>query len=476
VLTLRLLAPLALASQTLGDDSFYFGDLHVHTGYSGDGGSSDVGHCAGPNGCGAFSEVFDDARANGLDFIALADHLNGFRAMSEPDWSTYLAAILTADDPEHGFVSIPGGEIWSDDPIGPLGHHTLLMWEDASTLASLTLEQARHGPTEQLVDCAELWQWADTLSSGFGAISLIPHHPATLDPNGIDWRCFDDRYAPSVEVYSRHGNSLEGGSEWDVPGAGVVSDGYAAVALDPERYGLAFGFVGGTDAHDTRPGVTCQTDGMIPEHLYGGGLTGVVLEAGAPFDRMAIRDAMIDRRTYATTGPTVPLELTWSADGTVLGGLGALLDVPNDAELQLDVRLPEADAPFVDAVIAVSPHGSWELPQQGADTWSTRISAADLEEWLYVRVQLDGSAYHSSPCEDGGDDALEYLWSSPSFITLVDPVDPDDTGPADDTGPPPQPPDDCAGCAASPGAGALAGALAFVLVRHRTSRAARQRA
>lgn len=454
-----LLSSVALASQVLGDNAFYFGDLHVHTGYSLDAGSSDVGHCAGPTGCGAFADVFDDARANGLDFVAMADHLNGFRAMSDTDWPIYLAATLAADDPDHGFVTIPGGEIWSDDPLGALGHHTLLLWEDAERLTPLTLEQARHGPTEQLVDCDELWGWARTLSDDFGAISLIPHHPATADPNGIDWRCFNADFVPSVEIYSRHGNSLEAASAWDVPGAGVIVSGYVSAALDPEQYNLSFGFAGGTDAHDTRPGATCQTDGMIPAHVYGGGLTGVVLDAGARFDRMAIRDAMIERRTYATSGPMVPFDLSWNSGARRLGGLGATLQVADTGTLGVSVKLSTSDAAFAGEVLVVGPLDTWALTFDGVDTWTGEIPAPDLPEWLYVRVEIDAAWYGDTPCDDGGSDDGEYLWSSPSFITRVDGVE----APPDVVAPVPEE----RTCGAVSGGGFLAFGLAFLAVRYR---------
>ena len=71
---LDLWLSVALAGETFGDQNFYYGDLHSHTGFSGDGGSADMGNCSGS--CGNFADVFTTARDNGLDFVALTDHIN----------------------------------------------------------------------------------------------------------------------------------------------------------------------------------------------------------------------------------------------------------------------------------------------------------------------------------------------------------------------------------------------------------------
>jgi MYXO-CTERM domain-containing protein len=427
----------ASASQILGDETYYFGDLHSHTGYSGDAGSTDVGHCITLTGCGAFADMFDEARTAGLDFMTVSDHVNGFRTMTAAEWLVVHAAVLAANDEAGGFITIPGGEIWAYDGTGtsdPIGHKTLLLWEDSATLAGLTIDEARPNSTGHLTDCESLWDWADTLTASYGTISLIPHHPATASPSWTDWTCWSDDYSPAVEVYSRHGNSLEGDSGWDVPGAGVVSSGYAANGLDPDNYGLEFGFVGGTDAHDTHPGAVCDLDAMQATHLYGGGLTGVVLDASESFNRMAIHDAIEDRRTYATSGPMVPLALDWTVGGAEVGGLGVALSYTNDDEVGLTVTLTENDAAFVDEVLLIGPLSDWTMTSDGLSGWTTTLDANEVPEWLYVRVEIDGAAYWGTgACDDGGSEETEYIWSSPSFTTFVD-EDLDDDGIDSDDG------------------------------------------
>jgi len=51
---------------------FYLGEPHAHTGYSVDGGSSDLrDNCKY---CGAFADFMPIARENGLDFVVISDH------------------------------------------------------------------------------------------------------------------------------------------------------------------------------------------------------------------------------------------------------------------------------------------------------------------------------------------------------------------------------------------------------------------
>lgn len=72
------LLSLVLASENFEGYSYYLGDPHVHTGVSGDGGSADLGNCTGV--CGNVADVFPLARQAGLDWVAVADHINGLHA------------------------------------------------------------------------------------------------------------------------------------------------------------------------------------------------------------------------------------------------------------------------------------------------------------------------------------------------------------------------------------------------------------
>ncbi|MFZ5480020.1 MAG: MopE-related protein [Myxococcota bacterium] len=412
-----LLATGALASETFGAHTYYFGDLHAHTGISLDAGSADLGNCSGS--CGDIAEFFDTARANGLDFVATTDHVNGTAAADVADWEAFLADTIAANDPTGGFVTIPGGELWFTlRGAGDLGHKTLLLFGDDAVLATLTLDDVRPNRTATTVAaCADIWTFMDGLVAGFGDALLLPHHPAVLMPMPTDWTCHDPAWEVAVEVYSEHGNSLADDTTYDVPGSSVVSA--STVHAGVADYGLSFGFVGGTDEHDTRPGGTCELDTEHPTHPYGGGLTVVVLESSLPFDRGAIRDAIAARQTWVTTGPRVPATVAWTSAGLPLGGLGDALAVPVGEDLEVRVEVPSGHLSHVTGVDVVTEGARWSLVEDGTGGFDGVVPAAEVPSWAYVEVEVDGASFYGGAgvCDDGGDD-WEYVWSSPSWIQL----------------------------------------------------------
>ncbi len=417
LLALLLAAAPAVASESFGDAEYFVGDLHAHTGYSGDAGSADFGDCEGS--CGTFADVFETAKDNGLDFVALTDHVNGGSAMTASEFVTLNAAVLAANDPTNGFVTLPAGEVWFTmrGTGARLGHKTLLLFGDDATLSTLSLADVRIGAGSGVDACEDIWSWMDTLSGDFGPTLLLPHHPSVRMPMETDWGCFDATYEPAVEIYSEHGNGLDDG-DYDVPGEGIFSASTTVAAMDPDGYGLAFGFVGGTDSHDSKPGGVCDLDTEQPTHLYGGGLTVAVLPSSDTFDRDTLYDAIVSRRTYVTSGPLLPMAVQWSSAGTVLGGLGATIDAPASYDLDVSVSVPADRAHLVTAVQVVGPDATWSLLDDGAGNWTGSVPAGAVPPWLYAAVEIDGAAWYAPDgCNDGGDDT-EWLWGSPSTITL----------------------------------------------------------
>ena len=439
---------LAHAAETFEGFRFYVGDPHVHTGLSHDGGSADLHDCS--NDCGDFAAVFDTARANGLDWLVMADHVNGSPASSVNEFRYGLAAALAADDPESGLVVVPGAEVFFLAGVDhPLGHKTLLLFGDNRQLATLQERdvQPTGGVTDVIADCAAIAPWMGALTARFGPALLIPHHPAMSRPMPTDWSCHYDAYEPAVEVYSQHGNSLDLDPSWDVGWAGVSESGTVTAALAPDRYGLRLGFMAGTDSHDTRPGSVCGLDGQHPEMPYGGGLTLAVADEPDPFDRTALRDIIIARHTWATTGTTIPAVVEYRAGEAMVGGVGDPLDVGVDAALSVEVRVP---AEWTDAVVAVDAVGDareWGMTRS-ENGWSVPIEPGERPVYVYVRITVDGALlYGEAGCTDGGGDALEYEWSSPSWLLAAaddtggEPVVAEDTAsPGDPTGAEPMPP------------------------------------
>jgi hypothetical protein len=268
-IVLLSLAPRARAAETFEDWAYYVGDPHTHTGVSTDGGSSDFGTCksrkpgaAGVAGdCGSFYDVFDNARAQGLDWIAVTDHTNGKTGNPLSDAAGYqqlTQMAIDAHDPEGGFVTLPAGEVWIKTfPEVNLGHLSFMMFGENEDLELMEMSDLQPTGTEKVVvaDCAAVGTWFEAVEATFGPVIGIPHHPASTLPMPTDWSCNFPKYQPAVEVYSEHGQSLtDDTGGFDPMWSGPVSAGTVTSALDPDGYALRLGFMAGSDRHDSRPG------------------------------------------------------------------------------------------------------------------------------------------------------------------------------------------------------------------------------
>lgn len=411
---------LASAAETYSDQVFYYGDLHAHTGYSGDGGSADMGNCKGS--CGDFADVFQTARTNGLDFVALTDHINGTTTIGPTEFLELHAAVLAANDEAGGFITIPAGEIYFTEQGSSafFGHKTMLLFGDNAKQANLELSDLRTANTSEMRSCDAIWTLMEKVDRMAGGAMILPHHPAVQRPMYNNWSCFNSTWEPAVEVYSEHGSSMDTGG-YDVPGVGLVPAATVHEALSPSGYNLMFGFIGGTDSHDTRPGAVCSLDTEHPTHLYAGGLTVVVLDPAEAFTRSAIQSAIVEHNTYVTTGPQLPLSLEWSSKGARLGDIGDALSVPEDGDLDAEISFPTDRAAYVLSVELVGPDDRWPLTEVATGLWRGAAPAAERPEWVYVAVEIDGASWYGGvgACADGGDDQ-EWLWVSPSPLTAFD--------------------------------------------------------
>jgi hypothetical protein len=408
--------------EPFGDEVYYFGDLHAHTGVSGDAACAESGTCTGE--CGSQTEIFDTAKANGLDFVAFPDHTNGDVMADSAEWEALAAEVMAANDPVAGFVTIPAAEIFLEDGTTKIGHRTLLFFGDDTRLSGLTMAEASpNGGESTEVTCSAVWGWLSALQSARGDVLAIPHHPAAQLPMATSWKCHNPAFQPAVEVYSGHGSSLGDGDGYD-PLTFESPTGSVHAALDPARFSLQLGFVGGTDRHDTRPGDVCEVE-QFRDHPYGGGLTAVVLDAGATFDRAAVHDAIVARRTYATSGPQVPVRVTWDVRGHEAGGMGDEIGLEPDFDPTVTVSVPNTFAAYVTDVVLVGPEGETSAAGDGAGNWTAGFGHADAPAWIYARLELDGEAYYGAGnCEDGGT-AEERVWTSPTWFHRVEDADGD---------------------------------------------------
>ncbi len=400
----------AHAAETFADRAYYLGDLHVHTGLSGDGYSSDLGGCPWEP-CGSAEGVLDTAKAQGLDFVAITDHVTGGYAVQDVDgFAEQWERVLAGNDPDGGFVTVPGVELDAKVGEAVLGHKNLLLFGDRDQLAGLGPDDLRVSASGVVESCDDLWLWTESRAKVLGPLLLAPHHPAPSSPSPTDWSCHSETWQPTVEVYSEHGNSVGGSDDFDPPFNETVKTGTVSYALGA---GVKLGFHASTDTHDSMPGDTCSS---IDDDRLGGGLAVAVLDDGERFDRSSLHRALIERRTYGTSGPLVPVELAWSVGGELVGGLGDSLVLGSGGSVRVELAVPAEHAALVTEVALVLPDGDEVLAQADDACWSLDTV---VTSFAWVRVTLDGGAWYGDEgCDDKGADDRERLWLSPSWVTL----------------------------------------------------------
>lgn len=438
---LLLLCAIAHASESFNDRVYYFGDLHAHTGVSNDGWAVET-TCvsSGPDGvvCGSIADVFDTAKDNDLDFLALTDHHNS----NESSYNTLLGRVNDENDPGT-FVTIPAMEMLykRNSPSHSYGHKNYYVFSDDTTGLDFDALNANKNVRDGY--CAtDIWANSVTLNTNVGPTLLWAHHPASADVMTTDWYCHNQTYEPVVEVYSGWGNALTLAPDFDPSNLGSGdADAYdapanaATVEAALETFDLHVGFVGGTDLHDTRPGMTCdRATPAMTGHVYGGGLTMISLDDSATFDRGAIYGEIVARRTFATSGPMIPVEVVWTASGDPYN-VGEDIELDDTDETYVTVSVPSAYEGFVDSVRAVGYGVDYDLTETSPSpgTWtSDAIDNGDLPGWLYIEVAIDGASFYGSyDCDDGGADDDEFIWSSPVWFQVGPPPDADSDGDPD---------------------------------------------
>jgi hypothetical protein len=330
-----------------------WGDLHGHSNYS--------------DGTGVPEDYFRYARdVSALDVIALTDHDHWgmLPLVRHPElWQEIRHQTQRFHEPGR-FVTLLGFE-WTS---WIHGHRHVLYFDDAGELVD-SVDPKTESPTQ-------LWAALE----GTNALTFA-HHSAG-GPIATNWDIPPDpRFEPLTEIVSIHGSS----EAPDSPGFiyRPVEGNSVRDALDR---GYMLGFVGSGDRHDGHPGAY-QVD--PPQ----GGLTAFLAEERT---RESVREAMRERRVYATNGPRMLLRFALGSHGmgsqVSVGDAGRIDDVlfvQVVAEAPLErIELVRSGA-LVDGVLA---EGRLEL------TLHREIQDLAPGEYLYVRaVQENGGAAWSSP-------------------------------------------------------------------------------
>jgi Protein of unknown function (DUF3604) len=339
------------------ENELFWADLHGHSGLS--------------DGTGTPEDYFAYARdVARLDAVALTDHDHwGIRPLDESPQNAEQIRSSAARFHDPGqFVTIPGYE-WTS---WLHGHRHVLYFDESSHEAPIhsSIDPATDSPDE-------LW------SALAGQPALTFAHHSAGEPIATNWFFRPDPVLePVTEIASIHGMSEAADAPYPVDGA---IPGY--FVRDTLMRGDRLGFIGSGDSHDGHPGLAQLATGSGP-----GGLAGIFAKT---LDRTGLLEALRERRTFATNGIRVWLEVR--IDQTFMGGTLPEIS-PERENLRLQVRF-EGSAP-IERIDLVRTGAVARLPGDLGLSLDFERSIPMLGpgEFHYVRIlQSDGGVAWSSP-------------------------------------------------------------------------------
>lgn len=351
----------------------YWGDTHLHTNKSQDARRS-------PSYCLRFARD-----VSGLDFVALSDHDFQFKEPVE-DWKD-IRSFANRFNQEGHFVVLHGYEYGGRFGQG----HQNVIFKDNNVpeIAPSWTEDASN----------TVWKLWNVLE-GYQFLS-IPHHSAYLsNAMGNNWMHHDPDVQPVVELLSIHGISERMNSERPLAKWGMEMDSSRTVQAALAK-GLRFGFIGGSDSHNGKPG---YYDPAFNENQRPG-VTGVFAPA---LTRAEIFDSIRDRFCYATNGSRIFLFV--SLNGSRMGS-EITLAPETDKRIGVTVRGTDDIATIeiiennrvvhIEKPNSISSEFQFTLKGVPIDP-SNKVAAYSRVEknvdWYYVRVkQHDGGMAWSSP-------------------------------------------------------------------------------
>ena len=328
------------------------------------------GHSGLTDGTGTPKDYFRYARdVAGLDVVALTDHDHwGMQPLAvHPEfWEEIRRETELFHRPEE-FVTLLGYE-WTS---WIHGHRHVLYFSDRGKIFS-SLDEAYESPVQ-------LW---DALR---GTDALTFAHHSAGGPIATNWAIPPDpELEPITEIVSVHGSS----EAMDSP-AVIYSPVAGNFVRDVLDRGFVFGFVGSGDGHDGHPGLAYL-------NAASGGLAAILSE---DLSRIGVKEAMRERRVYATNGPRILLEANLAGEpmGSVIDA--AVLNDFSPAQKYLTVVATGTNG--LQQIDLIRSGEVVERVDCGAQTvCAATLPVLDLTsgEYLYVRaVQTDEGAAWSSP-------------------------------------------------------------------------------
>ena len=271
-------------TETAPSERIYWGDPHWQTYFS--------------DGIRCPEELYAFARDEGfLDFGAITDHME---AITDHQWDYFQAVTDDYNEPGR-FVTLVGQEWTNHAP----GHRNIYFRKAGGPALRCT------DPRYSTLD--KLWAALDELPH-FDPIA-IPHHPANV-VMGVDWSLgWNPKYEKAVEIHSVWGSSERSAEQGNHMAIQHLHGEIAGQhVVDTLKLGYDFGFVGGGDVHDGRPGDAFHNESYppSPDRTWPTGFTAARVPA---LTRDAVFDAMRDHRTYATTQSRIYLDARFEPSG-----------------------------------------------------------------------------------------------------------------------------------------------------------------
>ena len=329
----------------------YWGDLHTHHGHSY---TDDSGDWINENHAYARDVM-------GLDYASESVKAPPHELDHEALWEAQQRACREYTD--GAYVALLGFE-WMGDAAQ--GHHNVYVDGCELEPGSATFRDVEE----------DLWTYMESAEAetGYNIVS-VPHASSYT---GFNWRVRDDRLRPVAEVYSEWSTSMDESQPGSVP--------------DGLRSGNRMGLIAASDNHDGWLG-----NGLAKKDAPGG--IGAIL--AEELTATGLLEAMQDRRTYATTGDRMLLQVELT-DGDEVYPTGSELQ-PDEPRLRwiaggtdtierVDVWLTSIPSKDKSAVWASWSPDALDAEGEIALPWGH----FPLVVWVEV-TQVDGEKAWSSP-------------------------------------------------------------------------------
>jgi hypothetical protein len=328
----------------------YWADLH--------------GHSNASDGSGSVEDYFRYARdVAGLDVAVLTDHdAIGRRPLDQnaDAWRAIRETVAAFDEPGR-FVTLTGFE-WTS---WIHGHRHVLYFDGAGDVVS-SIDPAHDTPQE-------LW------SALRGKPALTFAHHSAGGPIATNWAIPPDpELEPLTEIVSVHGSS----EAEDGPGR-IYAPVAGHFVRDVLARGYRLGFVGSGDSHDGHPGLA---------QLANSGSGGLAAILADDLTRDSVYAALRARRTYATNGPRILLDVR-------LGDapMGSVVAAAPRARLTV-LAVGESGFERIDLVRGPAVAKTIAGEQRVRIGFTEELRDLRAGETIYVRaIQSDGGTAWSSP-------------------------------------------------------------------------------